>query len=271
MAEVLTCKVGHGSVAYRRSRGTGRTVVLVHGNSSSSRTWHHLLDGPFGERFRCVAPDLPGHGGSAPLTDVDDYALPGYATFLAAFVRTVDVRDAVIVGWSLGGHIVLEAAPALRAAAGFVLFGTPPVATAASLAEGFLPNPAMNIGFSADVSPQDAAAYAATFLSPESTVSTDDLVADILATDPAARAGIAAGIAQGRFADEVAIASSLSRPLALLHGEAEQLVSLDYLRRIELPHLWHGDVQVIPGAGHAVQEEAPDRLADLLTRFVAEL
>jgi pimeloyl-ACP methyl ester carboxylesterase len=271
MAEILTCEVDHGSVTYRRSRGTGRPIVLVHGNSSSSRTWQHLLDGPFGDRFRCLAPDLPGHGGSASFADLDDYAIPGYAAFLSTFVRAVDAQDAVMVGWSLGGHVVLEAAPALPAAAGFVLFGTPPVASAASLAEGFLPNPAMNIGFSADVSPQEAAAYAASSLAPESTIPTDDLIADILATDPAARAGLAAGVAQGRFADEVAIASSLSRPLALLHGEAEQLVSLDYLRQLELPHLWHGDVQVVPGAGHAVQEEAPDRLADLLTRFVAEL
>jgi len=52
----------------------------------------------------------------------------------------------VIVGWSLGGHIALEAASALPDAAGFVIFGTPPVSGPADMPEAFLPNPALETG-----------------------------------------------------------------------------------------------------------------------------
>ncbi len=42
----------------------------------------------------------------------------------------------------------------MPAAAGYVIFGAPPVASAARMADAFLPNPAMNVGFTADVSPE---------------------------------------------------------------------------------------------------------------------
>jgi pimeloyl-ACP methyl ester carboxylesterase len=258
-------------IAYRQSPGEGRAVVLVHGNSSSSRTWRHLLDGPFGRRFRCLALDLPGHGESPALSEPSGYSLPGYAAVLAAFADALGADEALIVGWSLGGHIALEAAPVLDGAAGFAVFGTPPVATAAAMADAFLPNPAMNAGFTAQVSPEDARAYATSFLAPGSTVPLDPFVADILATDGAARAGLAASLGEGRFLDEVAISSTLRRPLAILHGQQEQLVRLEFLRNLAFPTLWRGAVQVIDGAGHAPHEEVPETFTDLLEQFIADL
>lgn len=92
---------------------------------------------PFEERFRCLALDLPGHGGSASGRNPDAYRLPGYASLLAGLVTELDADDAVLVGWSLGGHIALEAAERLPEAAGFVLFGTPPVGSPADVGRAF--------------------------------------------------------------------------------------------------------------------------------------
>ncbi|MFF4243466.1 alpha/beta fold hydrolase [Streptomyces sp. NPDC001822] len=258
-------------VTYRASEGTGRTVVLVHGNSSSSRVWRHLLDGPFGERFRCLAPDLPGHGGSARTGRADDYSLRSYASVLAGFVGELQAEDAVVVGWSLGGHIALEAASVLPAAAGFVLFGTPPIGSPADVGRAFLPNPAMNVGFTPEVDAEAAQSYARSFLAPGSTLPTDELVADVLATDGAARAGLLASLQAGAFADERAVVEHLTQPLAVLHGEGEQLISAEYLKDIRMPALWRGAVQILPGVGHAPHLEAPEDFADILTRFISDL
>lgn len=258
-------------LAYTWSAGQGRPVIFVHGNSSSSRTWNGIMSGPFGRRFHCLAFDLPGHGDSAPASDHEDYSLPGYARTLTGFAHAAGVADAVIVGWSLGGHIALEAAPGLPAAAGYVVFGAPPVASAAQMAEAFLPNPAMNVGFAALVSEEDARTYAASFTAPGSALPLDEFVADILRTDGAARAGLLASIGAGRFDDEVAIAGALRPPLAIWHGEAEQLVSLAYLQKLAIPTLWRGNVQVIPGAGHALHREAPETFTALLEQYIAGL
>jgi pimeloyl-ACP methyl ester carboxylesterase len=264
-------RVSGQEIAYRRSSGEGRPVVFVHGNSSSSRTWHHLLDGAFGQRYRCLALDLPGHGTSSPAVDAGTYSLPGYAAILAGFVDALDARDAVIVGWSLGGHIALEAVRALPDAAGYVIFGTPPVSGLADLPDAFQPNPAVQTGFTSDVDPEAALTYATSFFAPDSTLSTDELVADILRTDGTARSALAASMAATQFADEVEVVAALDRPLAILHGAREQLVSLSYLSKLQAPTLWRGAVQVIPGAGHTPQEETPDEFAELLDQFISEL
>lgn len=266
-----TVSVGGQQIAFLESEGDGRAVVFVHGNSSSARTWLPVLTGPFGRRFRCLAFDLPGHGQSAAAADRSAYSLPGYAAVLAGFTQACGAADAVIVGWSLGGHIALEAAPAMPAAAGYVIFGTPPVASAAQMADAFLPNPAMNVGFTAEVSPELAGDYAASFTTPGSALSLDGFTADILRTDGAARAALFASVGAGRFTDELAIVAALAQPLAILHGAGEQLVNLDYLQQLSIPSLWRGRVQLIPDAGHAAHQEATAAFTELLGQFLADL
>jgi pimeloyl-ACP methyl ester carboxylesterase len=92
----------------------------VLGNFCSLRTWGEIMTGPFGQQFRCLAFDLPGHGSSAPAASSGNYSLPGYAATLAAFAEAMNATGAVFVGWSLGGHVALDASPALPAAAGYV-------------------------------------------------------------------------------------------------------------------------------------------------------
>jgi len=253
-------------IAHRQSTGTGRPVVLVHGNSSSSRTWQPLLDGPFGRRFRCLAPDLPGHGGSQ--RPDGGYSMATFTSAVAGFAEVVGALDAVFVGWSLGGHIVLEASPQLPDAAGYAVFGTPPLPDPSAIPLGFLPNPAVGVGFAGEVSEADAEAYASAQLAPGSPLPLHGAIADILATDPAAREGIGAAIGTGAFADEAAIVTGLAKPLAVLHGREEQLVSLDYLRGLKIPTLWRGEVQVLDGVGHTPHEEDPEAFAALLAEFV---
>src|SRR5687767_1628716 len=54
-------------VSYRESgRKDAPVLVLLHGIGSTSAGWR-LQYGPLGERFRVIAWDAPGYGGSAPL------------------------------------------------------------------------------------------------------------------------------------------------------------------------------------------------------------
>ena len=266
-----TVAVGGQEIAFRQSPGNQRTVVFAHGNSSSSRPWGQLMAGQFGQRYRCLALDLPGHGRSAPASNHSIYSLPGYAATLAAFARALAAEDAVIVGWSLGGHTAIETAPSLPEAAGFLISGTPPVASAAQMAEAFLPDPALNVGFSASVSQDQALAYASSFVAPGPALPLDEFVADILSTDGDAREGLFASVGEGRFADEGDIVATLRRPLAILQGENEQLVNLGYRRQLTIPALRRGAVQIVAGAGHAAHEEAPQELAGLLEQFIADI
>lgn len=263
-------QVAGQSIAVYQSRGTGPAALLVHGNSSSSRSFQHQLEGPLGERFRLVAMDLPGHGESPPASDPPaTYTLPGYAKIMVGVAEQMGLANGVFVGWSLGGHIVLEASDQLPNAAGRVIFGTPPVGFPPAMAEAFLPHPAMTVAFHPSPTDEEMAAYVAAFFKPGAAVP-DFCYADIRRTDGQARAVLGGSIGPGGYRDEVEIVANLTAPLAILHGEHEQLVSLAYIQGLTIPTLWRGAVQVIADAGHAPHWEQPDQFNALLEAFLLE-
>jgi hypothetical protein len=109
--------------------------------------------------------------------------------------------------------------------------------------------------------PQQARAFAASLTAPGSALSLDELTADILHTDGAARADLSASLREGRFADELAIAAAAGDPARL--GRAAGY--LGYLQQLTIPSLCRGGVQLIAGAGHAPHQETPGTFTELLT------
>ena len=262
---------GGQEIAYYESSGSGSPVVLIHGNSASSLTFQAQMAGNLGQSHRVVAIDLPGHGESDRATDpAATYTMPGYAAVIAEVARELAADDGVFVGWSLGGHIVLEAVKLLPRAAGFAIFGTPPLAFPPDMENAFKPNPAMGAAFAEDLAEAEMAGFAAACLAPETSLDLAPFVADIRRTDGRARAVMGASIAPDGYEDEVEVVKHMTRPLAVLHGEHEQLVNDDYIRGLEIPTLWRGDIQMIPGAGHTPQVENPDVFSDLVASFASD-
>lgn len=72
------------------SWGDGPPLVLLHGFTGAGSAFDHLRDS-LAARFRCLVPDLPGHGKSPPATSWDDAlddlrsALPRERFFLAGY------------------------------------------------------------------------------------------------------------------------------------------------------------------------------------------
>ncbi|HEX9339402.1 MAG TPA: alpha/beta hydrolase [Pseudonocardiaceae bacterium] len=84
------------------------TLVLVHGNVSSARFFAQTL-AVLGERFHCVAPDMRGFGGSARLPVDARRGLSDFTDDLhAVLTELVPDRRVHLLGWSLGGGIVLR-------------------------------------------------------------------------------------------------------------------------------------------------------------------
>jgi pimeloyl-ACP methyl ester carboxylesterase len=260
----------NGAIAVHESAGQGPPVVLIHGNSSSSRAFSRQLDGPLGQRFRLIAVDLPGHGASDDAKDPSAYSLPGHARAVRAVLDALEIEEAHFVGWSLGGHIALEMAPDLSNARGFVIFGTPPLASAEAMSEAFLPNPAMKVTFQESVDSAEASAYVAAFFRPGFANIPPFFLDDVLRTDGRARSNLGASVQRGEVLDECEVARDLKVPLAVLHGAQEQLVNGRYFGSVVMPTLWRRAVQRIPDAGHTPQWETPKVFDALIGAFVEE-
>src|SRR3954469_9761897 len=95
----------HGHRVFYRSAGRGPAIVLVHGITSTSATWAHLLPA-LAERFTVIAPDLLGHGESAKPRG--DYSLGAYASGLRDLLISLGHDRATFVGHSLGGGVAMQ-------------------------------------------------------------------------------------------------------------------------------------------------------------------
>ncbi len=90
--------------AYRR-RGSGETVLLVHGIGDSSTTWSEVLR-DLSEDHDVLAPDLLGHGFSdKPRAD---YSVGGFANGLRDLLTVLDIERATVVGHSLGAIVAMQ-------------------------------------------------------------------------------------------------------------------------------------------------------------------
>lgn len=85
----------------------GATVVLLHGSGSSARTWDRFTARLTTAGHRVIAVDLRGHATSAR---PGDYALSSIRDDVLDLVETLMLRDAVLIGHSVGGYAALAAA-----------------------------------------------------------------------------------------------------------------------------------------------------------------
>jgi len=94
-----------GRFAYEAAGDPGKTpLIFLHGIGGAARAWRSQVV-RFGNRYRAIAWDMPGYGGSAALTN------PTIATLAEAlrdFLHQIDAKRPILVGHSIGGMIVQQ-------------------------------------------------------------------------------------------------------------------------------------------------------------------
>ena len=91
-----------GDVAYLR-KGQGPALLLLHGIPSSSYLWRDVID-PLAATFDVLAPDLLGYGDSDKRLDAD-LSIAAQARYMVAFMESIGVHQAAVVGHDIGGGI----------------------------------------------------------------------------------------------------------------------------------------------------------------------
>jgi pimeloyl-ACP methyl ester carboxylesterase len=101
---------GDGAEIAFRVYGEARAeaLVFVHGWSCDSRYWNAQIDA-FTATHPVVTVDLAGHGLSST-GDRSDWSIANFGADVAAVVEALALERVVLIGHSMGGPVVLEAA-----------------------------------------------------------------------------------------------------------------------------------------------------------------
>jgi non-heme chloroperoxidase len=90
-----------GTLIYYKDWGSGQPIVFSHGWPLNSDSWESQMVFLASHGYRCVAHDRRGHGRSSQPWDGND--MDTYADDLARLMDTLDLKNAVLVGFSAGG------------------------------------------------------------------------------------------------------------------------------------------------------------------------
>ena len=266
-------------VVHHIDEGEGTPILMVHGNPTWSFLYRDVIRGLRGS-FRCIAVDLLGMGLSTAPPGFGSHAVE-HADALASFVEQLDLRDLVLMGQDWGGPVGLGAIAADPSrVAGLVLGNTwawsmarRPAAHVWAQSIGGIPGRyavahlngfvevAMRLGAHRR---RPAGAVLDHYRGPFPTA------ASRRPTWMFAREVTGAGdFLDGRVAP--ALAALADRPALLPWGDRDPVFPAserDRLARL-LPH---AEVHVLRGAGHFIQEDAPEEIAEAIrTRLLPRL
>ncbi len=247
--------------AYVRQRTGGEgepTLLLLHGMGATGDVWarcESILAREWPGRW--IAPDLPGHGGSAPLRE---YTFQGLANGVAQGLRPAleGSREVVVLGHSLGGVLGLALADGqvklpVRAVVGL---GIKTTWTDTDLARA------------ADLAQRPVAWFSSRDEAAARYLRVSGLAGLVPPEDAAVDAGLRQEDGRWRLAMDPAVfaigapdmdgllAKARARIL-LARGESDPMVTDEDLARFGVP------TRTLPGAGHNAHVESPESVVRL--------
>ena len=232
-------------------------LVLLHGFTQTGRSWAPVA-AALGERYKCFAPDLPGHG------DASDRR-PATFGAVTAYLAALKPDRFVLAGYSMGGRLALHAALHLPARVErLVLIGASPGLAdpqereARRIADDELARSIEDGGLESFVDEWGGLPLFASQPPAVAAAARADRLRNSAPGLAAALRGMGTGVMEPLW-DRLA---ELPMPVTLIAGEHDEKFRRIAERMAE--RIPHPSLVVIGGAGHAAHLERPGFVADVL-------
>jgi pimeloyl-ACP methyl ester carboxylesterase len=210
------------------------TLALFHGWGASGRVWEGQA-AAFGHRATVLVPTVP----------------VWEANWFLDFLRKIPLRETVLVGWSLGGMLLLEALDRLKGVppGGLVLVGVAPVHTQRpDYPGGQPPGVVRAMRRALTKNPQRVLTeFAERCLAPGEAAFAPQARSALASSDTVAN--LAAGLDYLLARDLRPLLSRLPAGAVVIQGQADRIVAPDQARFLQA-QLPGARLNLLPGAGH---------------------
>jgi len=255
--------------------GDGNPVLLLHGEPTWAYLYRKMIP-PLAGVARVVAPDYFGFGRSDKPMRIEDYSYDFHFGSIERFADELDLRDATIVVQDWGGPIGLRlAAERPDRIARLVILNTGVGAGRAPSEEwlrfrafvrkvgtDLVPGQLIRISCVHELADDIVEAYNAPFRTPESkagVLAFPELVPTEIDHPSAAKMlEVRAGL------------EHWERPALVLFSDSDPIFSTAAAERMAARIPGAGPAEIIAGAGHFLQEEKGEEIAERIVRFLAE-
>jgi pimeloyl-ACP methyl ester carboxylesterase len=252
---------------YEKNPEQKRTIVFLHGNSSSSRSWNGQWESPLLDGYRLVAVDLPGHGASGQAPNPSySYTIKGLAVLLADVIDMLATGPYVLCATSLATNFVAEMIPCGIDPAGILLEGASVMGEGVGIEKIALPGADISAITQDDVTKEAVEAYSRFAFHVVNAEMRNQFIDDFLNVQAPFRTILIGSIFSGQMSDQIKLMGSLSCPVMYVYGAEERVVNLGYLEQADIPK-WQDQIFLIPDAGHLAHVEQAEAFNVMLAGF----
>lgn len=247
--------------------GSGPAVVLLHGFTGSTETWAELQS-TLCNRYTTIAVDITGHGMSDAPADPRRYSLNIFADDLRDTLYSLDISQAAILGYSMGGRAALRFT--LRhpdRVAGLILESTSPGIADPGERDRRLASDTELADF---IEREGVAAFVDRWeqlplwssLAGAPVAALDRLRAERLGNRTQGLANSLRGAGSAADPSVIAALNTIRTPVRIVVGELDtKYVALGGLMRASIPR---AELDIVHGAGHMAHLEQPKRFGELV-------
>lgn len=262
-----------GVAIHYETMGAGRPLVFVHGWAMSARVWRYQTEA-LASAYRLVIVDLRGHGESSPTAP--GFTLEDLAADVIELFTRLDLRNAALIGWSMGAQVALQAFARLRGRlAALVLVGGTPVFNAAEDYPYGLP-PVETRGMAVRLRRNYTKTMGDFFngMFAEGDLSHENyqrIVREIVLGARLPEPDVALNALDTLVSSDLrSILPEINVPVLLVHG-SKDTVSLPDASRYMAQHLPNASLRIMEGVGHAPFLSRTKEFNALLSLFLEEV